>query len=279
MGTTRSKAQLLSQTDSVITTNGTNSITGAILNTLLDDFSESLLFNNGSYEVYSPNLESTLTASSGVDIHMQLSPTYNQTSTAGSIGLYINTVETALGSGTHRLLDLRISASPMFTFYNAGHVDYKEISTPSTPASGYGSWYMDTADSLPKLKNDTGTVFDLSKAVGDIAITELTIAKSVAGDVIAYFNTSGGTDWVMGIDDDDSDKFKISNNASLGTSDAITISTSTLLVDFNGNISITKAGAGDLSLLFSSAAAGYWILGVDDTDNSFKIDNDKNLEG
>jgi len=46
MATLRSKSGLVSETTSKITTNGTGNITGAILNTLLDDFSESLVFNN-----------------------------------------------------------------------------------------------------------------------------------------------------------------------------------------------------------------------------------------
>ena len=65
----------------------------------------------------------------------------------------------------------------------------------------------------------------------------LSVGGSSAGDAKIRFNVAGVTDWVIGLDNSDSDKFKISRDSNLGTSDIITID-STFLTLFGGSVSV-----------------------------------------
>lgn len=64
----------------------------------------------------------TTTASSGTSIGMQFTSTYNQSSTAAGTDLLINRTETAIGSGTHRLIDAQVGGASKFSVDRAGGV-------------------------------------------------------------------------------------------------------------------------------------------------------------
>jgi hypothetical protein len=71
-------------------------------------------------------------------------------------------------------------------------------------------------DKLHIYQNDAGTT-----------VTDgITIEQDGAGDAGLTFKLSGGQEWKMGIDNSDSDKFKISKGTYLGADDAIVIDTS-----------------------------------------------------
>jgi hypothetical protein len=72
--------------------------------------------------VYSMN-GATSSATSGTNIGLNLTPTYNQTSgTAANTDLLVNRTQTAVGSGTQRLLDLQVGGVSQFSVSNTGVV-------------------------------------------------------------------------------------------------------------------------------------------------------------
>ncbi len=71
----------------------------------------------------------TYTASSGTDIHATLTPTYNQTLTAGSTDFLINRTETALGSGSHYFMDLQVGGTSEVALTNTGDFELANANT------------------------------------------------------------------------------------------------------------------------------------------------------
>lgn len=63
-----------------------------------------------------------LTASSGVQAFASFQPFINQSGTAGYTGFEIDITETATGSGTNNIVDLKIGGSSKFSIDNAGNV-------------------------------------------------------------------------------------------------------------------------------------------------------------
>ncbi|MCX6117746.1 MAG: tail fiber domain-containing protein [Proteobacteria bacterium] len=64
----------------------------------------------------------TSSATSGSVVNVTISPTYNQASgTAANTDLLINRTETAVGSGTQRLIDAQVGGTTMFNVSNAGN--------------------------------------------------------------------------------------------------------------------------------------------------------------
>ena len=263
MATQRDKSGLVAQITSVVTTNGNQEFTAAILNELLDDFTESLIFNNGSSSIDDVIISDTFSASSGTDNAITLNITASQSSTASYVGLDIDVTESSVGSGTQQVIRLQKDSSEVFSVYSAGFVDMVEQSAPGTPSTGYGRLYWKTDGKL-YAKNDGGTEYDLTAAavgtgasisgtpaVNQIATftnsttitgsaeltydgsellvsnatgTNIEIQAATSGDVFVHFDNNT-VDWSIGVDDTDSDKFVISNAGTLGTGNAITITT------------------------------------------------------
>ena len=63
----------------------------------------------------------THNASSGTDSVLNISPTYNQSGTAGGTDLLVNRTETAIGSGDQNLMDLQVGGTSKFKVDNAGN--------------------------------------------------------------------------------------------------------------------------------------------------------------
>jgi hypothetical protein len=66
------------------------------------------------------NLTGTSTLSSGVFAFASVTPTINQSSTAGYTALLVNPTETATGSGTKLLADFQVGGSSKFKIDNTG---------------------------------------------------------------------------------------------------------------------------------------------------------------
>lgn len=229
--TVRSKTNYKSTKDLIITTNGTGDISGADVNGTFEDSADSFQFNNGTSVIANPIFTSTETGTSGVVVAYTISPTVNQSSTAGYSGMYVNVTHTATGSGFKRPIHVAVDGSTIFGLNSDGKIEQKEMSAPSTPSSSYGYWYMDSSDSKPKVKNDAGTVFDLTEAVSGAAVagsdTQVQFNNSSAfgasagftydststanaviiggttstdsGRVLAQANTTGTTNWIGAI--------------------------------------------------------------------------------
>jgi len=65
------------------------------------------------------------------------------------------------------------------------------------------------------------TITNPSNTASSAARTIITVGGVSAADPTLNFNVSGATDWEMGIDNNDSDKWKLSQGTALGTNDSI----------------------------------------------------------
>ena len=77
-------------------------------------------------------------SSSGTPAAVKITPTYNQTGTAGGTDLLINRTQTAVGSGTHKLLDAQVAGVSKFAVTTDGR-----ISANSMPNRRDGIWFFD----------------------------------------------------------------------------------------------------------------------------------------
>ena len=68
---------------------------------------------------------------------------------------------------------------------------------------------------------NTLTVTNPSNTASSAARETITVGGGTAGDPTLNWNVSGVTNWEMGIDNSDSDKWKLSNGTALGTNDTI----------------------------------------------------------
>lgn len=80
------------------------------------------------------------------------------------------------------------------------------------------------------VSNELGiSISNTSDTSGAGARFFLSVAGSTADDPSVKFRITGSDDWAIGLDNSDSDKFKISKDFSLGTNDYLTIDTSGLV--------------------------------------------------
>ena len=114
------------------------------------------------------------TASSGVQEVMRISPTYNQSSTAGATDVRIIRTETAVGSGAHRLIDCQVGGSTVFSVSNIGRamVGYGS----SDDGGGIGS--------LLQVHSSTATAgVAISEWSADTVTPTLVLSKSRGGAI------------------------------------------------------------------------------------------------
>lgn len=120
-----------------------------------------------------------------------------------------------------------LTVSPSSASNNGAAVD---VNTPTATVGTYNAYR--TSGSI------TGILQMLveNSAVSTSAHSRITAQTDdpSAGDPYMMFRVSGANDWSVGLDNSDSDKFKISSASSLGTSDRVTIDTS-------GNVGIATA--------------------------------------
>ena len=67
------------------------------------------------------------TNSSGIGIGVSITPTYNQTLTAGGIDLYINRTETAVGSGVQKFLSCAVAGSEKAYIDHSGNASFATV--------------------------------------------------------------------------------------------------------------------------------------------------------
>ena len=118
---------------------------------------------------------------------------------------------------------------------------------------------------LVKTRSESGansliSVTNSSDTANSGANIRAIVAGASGGDAFSTYYVSGVSAWSVGLDNSDSDKFKISNFLSLGTSDALTITTAGV-VELPNGVSVTggTAGAGKI---WYGATNGLQIRGV-----------------
>ena len=83
-------------------------------------------------------ISGTNAASSLIQKFVNLTPTINQTGTAGWTGVFINVTETANGSGTRNLIDLQVGGSSQFTVSRGGSTTVTGPGSVSFTVKGQG---------------------------------------------------------------------------------------------------------------------------------------------
>lgn len=115
--------------------------------------------------------EFTSTASSGTLAAVAITPTYNQTGTAGGVDLLIQRTATAVGSGTHLLIQAGTAASPnMFT------VDTTGAPTFANNISSTGALLLTSSGTSGEVRSTQAAGAILRMALGDgiLGITDQT---------------------------------------------------------------------------------------------------------
>ena len=116
---------------------------------LMTDNSQTLQLQGSSFTtsqtVSAVDIGGNFTDTDGDQKVLSLTPTYNQSGTAGSTDLLINRTETATGSGDQNLMDLQVGGTSKFKVTNSGGVSMPNLPT-SDPASAGELW------------NDSGTL-------------------------------------------------------------------------------------------------------------------------
>ena len=122
---------------------------------------------------------------------------------------------------------------------NAAPTNTQELSIQSSVAGTIGTYILNT--------NGAGG-------------SRQAVATNGTGDAWTLFSIFSVTDWSIGLDNSDSDKFKISANATLGTFDAITIDVATQATTI---VSTLISSAGQIVKLTTPGAYPYTVLTTD----------------
>lgn len=105
----------------------------------------------------------------------------------------------------------------------------------------------------------------------------VTIEQNGTGDSALSFLLTGVKRWRLGIDNNDGDKFKISDSTNLSASNRFTIDTSGNIgigeTNIDARLHITTASSGLVNQKFESAASAAWRLGIPASQTYFAFDN------
>jgi hypothetical protein len=159
----------------------------------------------------------------------------------------------------------------------AGTSNTVGLGITGTAASGDNGIYYNLASAITGNYNiinasvsaTTGvsTTFANSNSSSATAHSRLDISTTGAGggDPKTTYTISGVLNWSVGVDNSDSDKFKISGSDSPGTSDYLTITTSGVVSDQNGNLrAVPQSGSSKTSsyTLATTDIGEYILLGA-----------------
>lgn len=225
---------------------------------------------------------------------------------------------TVLGGGTSSLATLT-GASGAAAVPVAGNINIlgTALQTTTTSASPTGD-DLTIAFSSPSFTFPTNSIarqssssaaginiiqsINTSNTAGSGAGFDSIVGGTSAADPYHYFFVTGAAEWIIGIDNSDSDTFKISASSSLGTNDDMTIAVAGAITFPRGDVSATRANvgsnviitasntdntnaasgagfnsivggaaAGDPYHFFSVTGGGSYIIGLDNSASAFKI--------
>lgn len=144
------------------------------------------------------NFISTSTASSGTPGLFSISPTINQSSTAGYTALLVNPTETTTGSGTKLLADFQIGGSSKAKIDNTGLITAPQIvNTPATITVTSNAGTVTRANRVNSFTNSSAatmtiTMSTTSAADGDMVMVRIKDFSAVA-QTITWVNTENST--------------------------------------------------------------------------------------
>jgi len=164
----------------------------------------------------------------------------------GNVG--INTV----GAAPDRMLDVLHASDPQLRLTQSDGSVYVDFQTSSfghlsiVPTGTVGTWNKSASGSTMEWRAENSD----NSNTGSHALVRTVVGGTSAGD--PFFQAlidASGLAWSWGIDNSDSDKFKISQSTGLGTSDALTITTAGLVTVPLGDLYVQRSNSGATVLL------------------------------
>lgn len=151
----------------------------------------------------------TLSAASGTEVLLTLSPTINQSGDASYTGLLIEATETTTGSGSKLLINAKVGVTSMFSVDNAGQVTCKGLGVGDAPSDLVHVTAAGNANAL-RVTDSTGNL-------GIKAAPHVNHAVWVDGSF--YINQSGtaANRPVLTLDQKDTDADMIRFDGTVGT--------------------------------------------------------------
>lgn len=92
-----------------------------------------------------------------------------------------------------------------------------------------------------------------SDSASSSARLTLSVAGVSAGDAVMHYSVSGATEWSVGLDNSDLDKFKISRSTGLGTNDALSIGSDGVEIAAGTSAAMAKVGGALYSSITDAA--------------------------
>lgn len=108
------------------------------------------------------NTTGTYAGASVNQVHMSVTPTWNQSGTSAYTALLVNPTETATGSGTKLLVDIQVGGASKFSVRNNGIIRIADSGTPSDTTVSGG--YLFSENGELKWKGSSGTVTTIAPA-------------------------------------------------------------------------------------------------------------------
>jgi hypothetical protein len=148
--------------------------------------------NNGNADVYQFDNVGSLTASAITQRYVSITPTVNQTGTAGYTALLVNVTETAVGSGGGKLVDFQVAGVSKANLTNAGWFTANVVQASSQLVTNNIWW----GGGNPGISTTATTIVLDARSGGGGATTLTTIIKggsSQGSNDLTQWQNSAGT--------------------------------------------------------------------------------------